>query len=258
MGVEYRAIDWFDWLPPHLYRVGDDGSVWRWLAGCKRNKLRHPSRWKEVKGRAGGDRGYMVLLCGDVQKRVSIAALVCRAFYGPRPIGCVAIRIGRDPKSCRLHDVRWAPRGTELLGVSRPYNGRGAEHNGSKLTDGDVLDIRKRASDGDHISDIANVFGVGVSTIGFIVRGQTWAHLPGAIPLYRGKTLRGEDNPSSILNVDDVRKIRRMARFGISCRRIADRFGVSWDCVKNAVTGKTWKHVPMEQGTNGDGEGGGE
>jgi hypothetical protein len=54
---------------------------------------------------------------------------------------------------------------------------RGMRHPMRKLTDGDVLEIRRRAARGVPQNIIAKSFKVTPMAISYCVRRQTWAHL---------------------------------------------------------------------------------
>jgi len=50
-------------------------------------------------------------------------------------------------------------------------------------------------------------------------------------------------NTSSILTESDIPDIRRMHTDGYSLRKIAYRFGVSHETIRNVVSGRSWSHV---------------
>lgn len=64
-------------------------------------------------------------------------------------------------------------RRSELVSIRR----RGAEHAKTKLTDAQVIAIR---ADDRLLKVIADQYGIAVNTVGYIQRGDTWKHLPGA------------------------------------------------------------------------------
>ena len=55
-----------------------------------------------------------------------------------------------------------------------------------------------------------------------------------------GRTLRGEDRPNSILTEADVLEVCRLRARGLTYREIAEIVGVSFDSVRNIITGRTW------------------
>ncbi len=55
--------------------------------------------------------------------------------------------------------------------------------------------------------------------------------------------LYGSARPIAVLTEEDIPHIRRMYRTGWPYKDIADDFGVSEDCVRHVLIGKTWSHV---------------
>jgi len=59
----------------------------------------------------------------------------------------------------------------------------------------------------------------------------------------------GEKNPAATVTEDIVIEIRKnyqygkTARNGITKQEIAEKYGVSFEVIKNIVTGRTWKHL---------------
>jgi hypothetical protein len=248
MSVIYKPVDWFDGLPPNLFRVGDDGSVWRWWAGNPGYK-RYPPRWKPLRTyrrdlKSHSLRVNLVFPSGGTTKvkKVDVATLVCRAFQGPRPFGFVPIRIGSDPLSCAAKDLRWGPSEFNAsASVIQSYPG--SDNGRAKLAESDVIEMRRLAAAGQTGADIAELFGVSEGCATKVINGTRWRHLPGALPARRGNA-SGEDNYHHVLDVDAVRVMRRMARRGIVFARIAERFSVSERCVRQAIYGETWADVP--------------
>lgn len=60
----------------------------------------------------------------------------------------------------------------------RERKARGTESPQSKLTDEQVLEIRRRRANGDSVVKLAVAFGVNPSNISHICTGRTWTHLP--------------------------------------------------------------------------------
>jgi hypothetical protein len=55
---------------------------------------------------------------------------------------------------------------------------RGSGHGMSKLTEDQVMEIRRRHKAGDSYRVIGIEFGIAKSYVGRIVRGKNWSHLP--------------------------------------------------------------------------------
>lgn len=53
----------------------------------------------------------------------------------------------------------------------------------------------------------------------------------------------GEDHYARKLCEDDVIKIRKMRNTGLSFRKIAEKFLVSYSCITGIIWGKTWKNL---------------
>lgn len=54
---------------------------------------------------------------------------------------------------------------------------QGSSNGSAKLTEADVIQIKRRLSYGDKTVSIANDYGVSKSTVGFIKQGVTWKHI---------------------------------------------------------------------------------
>ena len=61
----------------------------------------------------------------------------------------------------------------------------------------------------------------------------------------KGRLPYGEKQWMSVLTEEDVVKMRRLFRDGVSASRLAKDFGFKKDTVWKAVTGVNWKHVPF-------------
>lgn len=59
---------------------------------------------------------------------------------------------------------------------------RGEARSDAKLTEAQVLAARQRVAAGEPVRVLAREFGVDPKTIRLAIRGETWAHLPDAVP----------------------------------------------------------------------------
>ena len=115
----------------------------------------------------------------------------------------------------------------------------GSDHGMSKLTEEQVIEIRK--SDMSHI-ELASIYGVSDGTIKY-VRDIGWKHLKvKAKKPVSGKSAatRGANNPIAKLTDDDVRAIRASTE---KPGALAKQFGVVPDYVTLIRKRKVWKHV---------------
>ncbi len=145
------------------YVVSSEGTIWG------------PSGMP-VKPRIGHDKRYYVSVSprpGERQKNRAVHEVVLSTFIGPRPDGCDGDHINRDPADNRLTNLRWLP-ASENRGVHR-----GRAHHLVRLTESAVLEIRRRAAEGDKARILATYYGVSVSTIRHILAGRSWGWLKG-------------------------------------------------------------------------------
>lgn len=111
----------------------------------------------------------------------------------------------------------------------------GASHHGAKLTERDVIEIRRLYADGGITQRaLADQFGVHQVQIGNIVRGESWATEK------HGPRRRSNGAPNTKLTDEQVRAIRaRHATGNVSQRALAGEYGVSEGHMSNLLSGKT-------------------
>ena len=128
------------------------------------------------------------------------------------------------------------------------FNGSRYAHAGSsKLSAEEVIKIRAiRREEGMTYAEIADQFPVSSEAIASAIRGETWAHIPGAMPDDATGDTRfgcGGSNPAAVLSDVSVAEVRRRALEGQSVERLADEFGCGRDVIVRAVTGETYGHI---------------
>ena len=125
----------------------------------------------------------------------------------------------------------WSHRHRELVP-------RGEKHPHAKLTETQVAEIRECYATGAFFQrELAARFGVSISLISGIVRGDSWAHL--TVEKYpAGKYWRRR------LTEDQVKNIRqRYALGGISQQALADQYGIARESVRDIIHGRRWAHL---------------
>lgn len=165
------------------YCVGSDGSVYssRRLAslgvgGGKGTRTIFGSEWKR-KAITGHGNGYLkVTLIGE---RRLVHHVVLEAFIGPCPAGQECRHLDGNPANDRLDNLTWGTRkenaedrakhGTKLLGEHHPN---------SKLTESQVLEIRKLSSVGVSCASIGRRFRINQATAWQVANRKTWVHVP--------------------------------------------------------------------------------
>ena len=171
-------------LPAETIRVGRDGTVW---SGSTRYRR---ALWRKLKTRARRGTPTVQITIDGQYKEFTVASLVCRAFHGPRPLGCEPFHYPDPrPSNCRADNLRWAPRGTNRLGkrpqglwVSPFQPGHsfnvGSSNPKAILSESDVREIRALARQGWTQTRLADEFGISQAAISNIVRGASWKHVP--------------------------------------------------------------------------------
>lgn len=71
----------------------------------------------------------------------------------------------------------------DMIRRGRTYDRRGTGNPKAILTEDQVMDIRRREATGTSRRSLEEEFGVSKSTIGYLVTGRSWSHLP---VLYKG------------------------------------------------------------------------
>ncbi len=175
--------------------------------------------------------------------------LVCHTCDNPRCCNPHHLFLGTEQDNIldardknRLNTASGARHGTK----TKPDSVVRGEQRGSKLTEQQVIEIRRLYSDERKTQqEIANQFGVTRENISVIIRGVNWQHVDKtnlSENARRGKS--GEANGSAKLNADSVRLIRQLyAAGGQTYESLAERFHVSFVSIRFVVIRHTWKHV---------------
>ena len=143
------------------YVVSRDGEVWRaWQRQCKRMKL-----WCCPEGyqRVG-------LYRQGQWKWFNVHQLVLLAYVGPPGPGQVCRHLDGNPANNRLENLAWGTVQENVRDAVRHHR----HHSRSKLTEGEVRDIRRLHARGVHYTRTAAFFGVGPLATWGILKGKTW------------------------------------------------------------------------------------
>jgi hypothetical protein len=241
----YRSVPEF---PADRLRVGDDGRVQVWRGGnwkrwrtCRSSPELSPYTLSDPRGNPWvrfqiDGRGYFR----------TVAHLVCRAFHGPRPLGCCPLHYPNpDPADNRADNLRWAPRGSRALGRAAPNSVAGRFQRGSQsvvavFTEAEVHEARRLSGCGWSVRRIADHLGHSPEGTRSVITGRTWSHVPGAMEIPKK---RGEAHHGRVLTDDVVRKGRELVSSGWKVRHAAHKLGVGEKVLWHAIYGLTWAHV---------------
>lgn len=158
------------------YAINENGTV---ISVCNgRGKNRTWAEAKRLRPSTAKD-GYLRLCLSDGREQTALVhALVLITFVGPRPIGMQCRHIDGCKTNNHVSNLAWGTSSEnhqdKLLHGTKQW---GEKASGAKLKANDVLEIRKRAENGERFTDIAKDFPVNTSTIFKIVLRQRWKHI---------------------------------------------------------------------------------
>ncbi len=162
--VEYRDIEGFPG-----YRIGSNGSIWsRW-----NNKWGLCETWKRRKPFVTNTGYWAVSLNRDGRTNLRLLhRLLLEAFVGPCPRGMEACHADGNRLNNSLDNLRWDTRKENVADAFRHRTARwGDRHPSTKLTDAQVAEIRKLASEGASYYSLGKRFGVCKQHAGLIAKG---------------------------------------------------------------------------------------
>jgi len=127
-----------------------------------------------------------------------------------------------------LYEGTPAQNTADMISRGRNSVAFGEEASGARATRAGVVSARSRYAAGESVDSIANGLPIGHHALREAIRGATWPHVPGAVPIRAQKRVTDSD----------VRGIVAASRAGDTGRAIAARFDVSESFVSNVINGK--------------------
>lgn len=112
---------------------------------------------------------------------------------------------------------------------------KGELHGMSELTEKKVKSARRLYSSGKDLHFLADLMGVHKETIYKAIRGETWKHVPGAVPI--------RPNRKCSLSDDQVAQARLLYKDGHTFQAIAELLQANHETVRLAVLGKTYQRL---------------
>lgn len=164
------------------YAIDKHGNV---ISICRVNRCGKDRLWanaKRIKPSLDKDGYPHVQLRHDGRKRlIGIHTLVLTAFVGPCPEGLLCRHLDGNAANNDVSNLAWGtPQQNSDDRVRHGRSGLGNDNGNAKLTASDVIEIRRRAANGESRMVIAKDFGVNVSNICLIILRKTWAHVASA------------------------------------------------------------------------------
>lgn len=159
------------------YAINESGTV---LSACKRGTT--TPCWADAKRIKPmiSKRGYhIVTLRHDGhQRQVFVHKLVLTTFVGPCPHGMMCRHLDGCKTNNYIGNLAWgtAKQNSNDMALHGTLR-KGEKCNLAKLTESDVLEIRRRAANGERQLDITKDFPVTIHSISIIVRRKAWTHI---------------------------------------------------------------------------------
>lgn len=177
--------------------------------------------------------------------------------YGEVPEGMWVLHSCDNPPCCNPAHLRLGGN-TENV-ADRVARGRGLvgqDHPMARLTEQDVLKIRAAVAAGEDARAVATKYGLqGRSSVYLVLSGRTWGHLPGTVRINKARTqVRGEKAGLAKLTANQVLEARHRYRAtDVTLSELAAEYGLKKSAMRQAITGKTWAHLPdaVPAGTRG-------
>lgn len=126
-----------------------------------------------------------------------------------------------------------------------PSSDPAREHRGGRrvLTAELVRAARRQVGNGASVEHLARVIGVSSRALSKAVYGATWRRVDDPPPISRPQPTDPDQPSPTVLDEDQVRRLRREHADGASVRYLATRNGLTYNTVHDAIRGVTWAHV---------------
>jgi len=136
----------------HVHTVTDDCTLWPYGEdGC----------------------GY-----GLISRIGKVHAMACAERHGPRPEGMEARHSCRNRRCFNPKHLQWGTHAENAADmVEHETQARGESHGSAKLTELDVLQIRRMLGIGARQVDMATQFGIAQCSVSEIKQRKTWRHI---------------------------------------------------------------------------------
>lgn len=241
-------MEWFAeiWLPvvghEGQYEVSDQGrvrSLDQWVNAPQNGGSRR------IRGRMLRphlDRGGHLYVDLGRNNRRPVHQLVAEAFIGPR--NGLETRHGPLGKLVNTPDnLSYGTRADNAMDASWQRYAEmpnGTDHWNARLTAEIVREARARWADGEvSVYKLSREFGFPEMTLYNAIIGRSWAHVqdPGPVPV------DPDIRHGAKLTPHMVREARCRRAAGVPLAQLADEADVTLATIRDAITGRTWKHV---------------
>ena len=165
LGEEIRDIAGYK----GLYSVTSEGRIWSHVSNI----------WlKLITASNGYSRVGLYDYLGSCQQ-YSVHTLVLQTFVGLAPEGLICSHEDDDKSNNKLDNLSWKTQQYNNEKERGGLNLNVGETNGrSKLTEDDVLEIRRKYGEGLKGYRLAQEYGISPQALNKIIRKKLWSHLP--------------------------------------------------------------------------------
>jgi hypothetical protein len=173
MEVEFKQVEGYPG-----YRVSSNGRVESYWT--RRGRLCIPTEtWRPLKPILRNGYPTVNLAKGGKKTICKIHRLVLECFVGPCPPGLLACHNDGDRANNDQSNLRWDTQKANADDTLRHgTRAMGSRCRASKLTEDEVVEIRRLRDEGIAMGELASRFGVSSKNIEAIVNRRSWRHLP--------------------------------------------------------------------------------
>lgn len=165
--LEVRLIDGTE-----CYFAGSDGHIYSF----NNRRGHHPRKLKGAVDRHGY-RFVNFFRFGEMKSR-KVHALICEAFHGPKPEGCVTRHLDGVRSNNVPENLCWGTPKENAEDTARHGNTiRGERSPIHKLSEAQTVEIKARAAAGEKGTRLAAEFGVTSGAVYHIIHGRAWNHV---------------------------------------------------------------------------------
>lgn len=161
-------------VEPYGYGVDAEGNTYSRRPRNGKGPL--VAVWRRV-AQSPGSNGYLTMAADG--RRYLVHRLVAAAFIGPCPDGFEVSHNDGDQLNCRAGNLEYLTHAqNEALKLKHGTHSRGSRNGAAKLTEAQVIEIRRlfASSAPPRGVDIARRFGVSQSIVSNIRHGTRWKH----------------------------------------------------------------------------------
>ncbi len=157
-----------------IYQISNHGRIKR-IAKCNRS---YSGRILSPVLNCGY---FRVKLCvNGKQDTRKIHRLVLETFIGPCPDNCECCHMDGNSKNNHIENLRWDTRSNNMIDSVKHgthVDNSGSNSSSAKLTESDVLTIRRLLEKGASLSELGKRFRVDFTTISMVKRRKTWKYI---------------------------------------------------------------------------------